>query len=165
MPTCHMDLTSYFWMGLSLQAGAGQCWTDQSNPQLAISAAIGSVATRAKSIKMARPSRAMTPPRPPDTPMRPARCAPRLPREALGSLATPHMRGARMGTHGKPYTHSVDPPSAHGAARLPRNDSTAATDNALNTPPEASSVRPPPTQRGSGVPYHAPYAWGTHGLP
>ena len=32
-----------------------------------------------------------------NTPMRPSPSAPRLPREALGSLVTPHMRGARMG--------------------------------------------------------------------
>ena len=37
-----------------------------------------------------------------NTPMRPYPSAPRLPREALGSLATPHMRGARMGAHGRP---------------------------------------------------------------
>ena len=36
------------------------------------------------------------------TPMRPALCAPRLPRETLGSLATPHMCGPRMGSHGMP---------------------------------------------------------------
>ena len=33
----------------------------------------------------------------PNTPTRPSPCAPRLPRDALGSLSTPHMRGSRTG--------------------------------------------------------------------
>ena len=33
----------------------------------------------------------------PNTPTRPSPCAPRLPRDALGSLSTPHMRGPRTG--------------------------------------------------------------------
>ena len=49
----------------------------------------------------------------------------------------------------------------HGAAQVvTRNDSTAATDNAPN---EVIPVCPPPTQRDSGVPSHAPHVWGTHG--
>ena len=39
----------------------------------------------------------------PNTPTRASSCASRLPKEALGSLSTPHMRVARMGSFGGSY--------------------------------------------------------------
>ena len=102
-----------------------------------------------------------------NTPMKPAPCAPRLPREALGSLHPGHAP-YMWGTHGHAWEaiHSLwgSPQCTRcrqaAAQRLHRGHR-----QRPEHPPEASSVRPPPTQRGSGVPYHAPYAWGTHGLP